>query len=510
MIGLTRLQNNQVLRVAVLSGTATVVATSGYLGLAPFIVYAVLTYLAVGFLWLWFTAVQRRFLIVVPKLFGGLSVACIALVLVGGALSISLSESLLNLDAGIFLNREIDPFQTSLDWRSVATMWSTGGSETYGIFDDGGVMVSMFTPTLAIAGLSWGALMGGRRYWSSFGAGLVTLLISLSPGVPSSNLLVSVLPFLDDVRFHAFSLGITLFYMSTAAADGFRSGIPRGRRYVIALLSIVVCLLLLTFVVDQSLFDRLSITLLILVVLLLVISPLGISSGARKLVLTLVTLFTAVQIAIAPGSWSIPLVDEKLELRQISLRAINAVKSNEILPVPQFRELRFEYQERFGSTSNSHLIAGVPALQTYSPHALPSMQGVVNDERAELFRHFILTPEYAPVAYKVLSFSADRASFQVPSESSSRWITVTTPYSQGWSARTDNHEMLMVRASREQFLEVLLPADKSMFSVAYQPHHLSLLATITVLSWSLMIAAFVFGIVRCCKESNVRYREQLY
>ncbi len=428
--------------------------------------------------------------------------------LVGGAISVGLSESLVNLSAGVFLDRGIDPFQVSLDWRSLSTIVSTGASETYGVFDDGGHLGSMFIPVVGIAGLSWGAVNGGSRYWSAQVAGLVTFVTSLSPSVPWSRWLVSVVPFLEDVRFHGFSLGIVLFFLTTAAAEGFRGGVPRGKRHAVAFLVLVSALTAFTFAVDRTLFDRVSVTLLVLIVGLLIY--LVVQFGSRgTAAMVLVVLLTVVQIVVAPGSWTVPLIGEDRDLRRVSLAAIDREVSVDEIPVPQARELKFENRELYGNMLNSHLVAGVPSLDTYSPHILPSMQAVIDewkDERVERFRQFIFKPDYAPVAYEVLAFSADRATFQVPQESSDQWLTVTTPYSRGWLATSGDSERLEIRPSRDQFLEVLVPAGKQTFTIEYEPLYLWLLAPLTALSWIVMTTLLVIGVHRHRKAKNVSRR----
>lgn len=159
---------------------------------------------------------------------------------------------------------------------------------------------------------------------------------------------------------------------------------------------------------------------------------------------------------------------------------------------------------------NSHLVAGVPSLDTYSPHILPSMQAVIDewkDERVERFRQFIFKSDYGQVAYEVLAFSADRATFRVPQESSDQWLTVTTPYSRGWSAGSSDADRLEIRPSRDQFLEVFVPAGTQTFTIEYEPLYLWLLVPLTALSWIGMLTLLVIGVHRHRKAKNVSCKE---
>ena len=334
MLGITRLSGNRALRLAVLTLAVVAMATSGYLGLAPFILYGVVTYGAIGLAGKWLRGKQEVVVDAVSNWRWKLVEFLVFSALVVGAISISLSETLVNLTAGVFLDRSIDPFIGSLDWRSLSTMVSTGASETYGVFDDGGHLGSMFIPVVGIAGLSWGAVNGGSRYWAALAAALVTFVLSLSPSVPWSRWLVSVVPFLEDVRFHGFSLGIVLFFLATAAAEGFRGGVPRGNRYAVAFLVVVSALTALTFAVDRTLFDRVSVTLLVLIVGLLTYLVLRFGSHGSAAVMVLVASLTVVQIVIAPGSWTVPLIGEDRDLRRASLAAIDRELSVSDLPVP--------------------------------------------------------------------------------------------------------------------------------------------------------------------------------
>jgi hypothetical protein len=512
LMGMMGFRDQRSIRMAITALSLTCMLTTGYLGIGPFILYALIVYVPICLYAEHRASLNSRVLSVNSTVvLRVLRDYAVVVGLVVAALSLSISETMVNLSRDVFFERALNPFQISTDWRTIGSIVTTDSSNVYSSFDNGGYVGSIFLPVFALAGLAWGAFRGGTRYWASVFAGMFVFAISLSPSVPWAVFVVETLPFLEDVRFHGFSLGIVLFFLITAASEGFRGGYPRGCLFIVAFTILLVMLASVTLAVDRTMFDKKGVVLLLACSgLVLLVASSRFSSSARSWTVGLLAIVSLYQVRIASEAWPISLIEQNREARQLSLSAIDRGISHSNQTVPQERTLKFEDMSIYGNMLNSHLVAGVPSLDTYSPHILPSMQAVIDewkDERVERFRRFIFKSDYGPVAYEVLAFSADRAMFRVPQESSDQWLTVTTPYSRGWSAGSSDSDRLEIRPSRDQFLEVFVPAGTQTITIEYEPLYLWLLAPLTALSWIGMLTLLVIGVHRHRIAKNVNYKE---
>lgn len=511
MVGLTMRQPSLAVKVATIGWASLGILTSGYLGLIPFVGYSMLFFftskVVVSVLGRRSSFVTLRTIYDLKlRVLTGLIILGTTALLLALTLSIPLAETLANLDKSVFLDRTIDPFVASLHWESIATLFSSDGLDSFVSRSDGGHTGSLYLPTLLLLGVGAGIVAPTRRYASSLVTATLIFLISLSSSTALARWSVENLPALNDVRFHSFSLGLILFFLITAAVEG-TEALVRYKKSRISACLLILAAGLVTNYLRPELISSQQVVLSVAILLIVII---GSQTKVRQrnvmtkflLSVSLIVL-TSVQVHTMPKSMPIPLLDTKSENRLKSFAALRKNIRLDLSEVPQRRVLQYENFGLFGEMKNHQILAKIPVLLSYTPHAHPVMNRVLENvdwtKENRLFDFFYLSDDDQPKIDEVIKIELNKMFLVINNPGQLVKLNSTIPWSPNWRAVTNQNENLVVEKSHKGFVSMLVPNGIHQVKLHYQPQFVGVLFFMTFNGWLMLL---FFTLSGCRKSKN--------
>ena len=484
--GLRKVKRNESTGVYITAAAAGLALTGGYLGLNLILLYSIAVFLTLYVL----SQVGKNTIDKDHLLKIGFALIKV-LFLVVGIFALPLTETWVNFRVG-FAHRDIDPFEASLQLKSILSLVFPGRIDPFTPDSNGAFQSGFFIPTvLAVGffGVKWRKLSIGTI--STFSA-CVVLVGSLSSNNPVTTFIVNHTPGLRSIRFHSWSAIIVLFFLITAAISGLANLNHKG--------------------INPRKFLMLSSGLIVLMLLGLKTNGSPIIQIVVLVALTLTAIFVSCLKYANIFVGKIPRILFVISVLQVSFFVLS-VKN----PFPQYRDntevtdlhdLVSSGETGFDITSfdqradaglllkgNESYFKKIPSVNSYFPSIHPVMRNLFSGSQAESSKYFLTDQDFKAIPVQITKFQPNSMSLIFASTEIDKSVLVLVPYSTNWRALVDGSRTQVLR-SEDGLVELAIREGATFIQLEYSPWYWKPLICIAVLSWVIIGVALSKGKLR--------------
>jgi hypothetical protein len=425
------------------------------------------------------------------------------LTLTGGMLAFVILETFSNLSTDVFLKRQVDPHEGSLDGSSWLTLFCPVGADSFIGDEYQAWTVILFAGSSVVLALTAACFQPRLNTVVCLGAAAFVYLASLSSEYACARLLTQVLPLFRHIRWHFWLGHMVQFFLVSAAATAMaelqRRPLTRIEGVAAVALGWLATLGAADWIRQGADLERSAAAL----------GSLGAWLALSGLIMTLVCFLPAFCRG-TPTAWKTTLVwgvlcllhaaqltwsatlsvsphmhdflgpvdrEEKVALRAEIERT---TVSRFVLPADNQRPLREDNR-----ITNHHYFRKQPVVLSYFPNAHPAAEALVQrDGLAALSRFFVVDadPETPlPVTFHRFDLQSCEATIDVPETVTSlRW---NTPFSPGWRARIDGRPASVMR-SADGLITIDVTPGRHQVAFTYRPWYLAWALTLSAACWA--------------------------
>ena len=411
----------------------------------------------------------------------------IAMAIMLGALPLvfPIVETVRNGYLGVFTSRDINPYAGSVKISSILTLIGTFGLDPTNQDQWGGGPAILFVPFVVLYLIVVSLRKRVSGMMPTLVTAVVTYILLLSNKYPFVELVHSVLPGWNSIRYHGWlTIYIVFFILYAGALGSSKAESSRGGllppRHVIYLSLITTTISI--FVAGGE--DK---------YLIVAIGAVGLITVYKKIfTLSLISIAILQIVAATAGignPW--PFSRDAREVALISKTIEDSTNSAQIIG-----DKRIISDDRF---TNAHYFLLQPSVFAYQPGIHPISSRVFASGRSELLENYIISNSEIPINVQVLQISSNE--FQVKVLGAAQTAQATIPYSANWRLSVNGTERIPSQ-SEIGFIEVGAIKSGDIVKLEYRPIYALPLILLGWGSWCIMIVCVVVEICRsnCSKK----------
>lgn len=407
-------------------------------------------------------------------------------------------ETFRNFDTGFFTKRSINPFEVSVQLKSVLSILDTKGIAPFEPDEYGGHLILLFVPSIMLFGLFQSILKPTALVITLWITLTLIFTSALSEQYFLARLIVMLIPGFDAIRLHSWLASTIIFLILMLGAIGLSQASSLSKATSTALGATTLCYTALIAIYFMSQpaelirdkFFWLSTVFCSALSIALLFALRKVANIEMKVVLGLALLTISIsQIFVASTRWDRGTLYARLLPNTLQKDAYLLYKQRDTT-IHSLQSLRGLHS----SSAEAPYLLKSPVVDSYMPQRNPSFTSLIEQNRGGLLSSYTLDLASVPIPSQAHWITTDQLELTFTSAPQTAAFLVSIPFSHNWQATSGERTFSVVKGEFN-FLRIEIDTPLDRIQLTYKTSFSNILLGYSTLCWLLIFfTCIVFAI----------------